>query len=120
MIAVKVARRYQRTRNVSADIPVDAVYVGRPTRWGNPARIERRGSRGYRVRWAPSGAAVAHFPEKQAHHFAVALFRSALVNGRLDISVGDVRRELRGKDLVCWCASDRECHADVLLEVANA
>ncbi len=26
--------------------------------------------------------------------------------------------ELRGKDLVCWCAPER-CHADVLIELAN-
>ena len=24
------------------------------------------------------------------------------------------------KDLVCWCAPDQPCHADVLLEWANA
>jgi Domain of unknown function (DUF4326) len=29
--------------------------------------------------------------------------------------------ELRGKDLACWCAADAKwCHADVLLEIANA
>jgi hypothetical protein len=28
--------------------------------------------------------------------------------------------ELRGKDLACWCAEDQPCHADVLLEWANA
>ncbi len=28
--------------------------------------------------------------------------------------------ELRGKDLACWCALDQPCHADVLLEWANA
>lgn len=28
--------------------------------------------------------------------------------------------KLRGKDLVCWCAEDQPCHADVLLEWANA
>ncbi len=27
---------------------------------------------------------------------------------------------LRGKDLACWCALDRPCHADALLEIANA
>jgi hypothetical protein len=27
--------------------------------------------------------------------------------------------ELRGKDLVCWCAPER-CHADLLIELANA
>jgi hypothetical protein len=25
--------------------------------------------------------------------------------------------ELKGKDLICWCAPER-CHADVLLELA--
>jgi hypothetical protein len=29
------------------------------------------------------------------------------------------KTELRGKDLVCWCAP-KLCHADVLLEIANA
>ncbi len=28
--------------------------------------------------------------------------------------------ELRGKDLACWCKPDQPCHADVLLEIANA
>ncbi|KKK64630.1 hypothetical protein LCGC14_2982240, partial [marine sediment metagenome] len=29
--------------------------------------------------------------------------------------------DLRGKDLVCWCALGAEfCHVDVLLEIANA
>ena len=28
--------------------------------------------------------------------------------------------ELRGKNLACWCALDAPCHADVLLELANA
>ena len=27
--------------------------------------------------------------------------------------------ELRGKNLACWCALDKPCHADVLLEIAN-
>jgi hypothetical protein len=26
--------------------------------------------------------------------------------------------ELRGKDLICWCAPER-CHADVLIELVN-
>ncbi|KMS57958.1 hypothetical protein V473_07255 [Sphingobium cupriresistens LL01] len=27
---------------------------------------------------------------------------------------------LRGKNLACWCPLDQPCHADVLLEIANA
>lgn len=30
----------------------------------------------------------------------------------------NVRAELRGKDLACWCPLDQPCHADVLLEIA--
>lgn len=32
----------------------------------------------------------------------------------------DKVKELRGKNLACWCRLDRPCHADVLLELANA
>lgn len=30
---------------------------------------------------------------------------------RLDLS------ELKGKDLVCWCALDKACHGDILIEM---
>lgn len=32
----------------------------------------------------------------------------------------DRLHELRGHDLVCWCPLDSPCHADVLLELADA
>jgi hypothetical protein len=38
----------------------------------------------------------------------------------LGYDCADVRRELRGRDLGCFCALDLVCHADTLLEVANA
>jgi hypothetical protein len=37
----------------------------------------------------------------------------------LGITIEDARRELRGRDLACYCPLDEPCHADVLLEVAN-
>jgi uncharacterized protein DUF4326 len=39
--------------------------------------------------------------------------------GSLPYTVDDVRRELKGKDLVCWCRLGAPCHADVLLAAAN-
>jgi hypothetical protein len=46
--------------------------------------------------------------------------RSASPSGKfLRVTVDDVRRDLAGKDLACWCALDAPCHADVLLEIAN-
>lgn len=37
----------------------------------------------------------------------------------LDVTVDDIRSELAGKDLACWCALDQPCHRNVLLELAN-
>jgi len=35
-------------------------------------------------------------------------------------SLREIRAELAGRDLACWCPLDQPCHADVLLELANA
>lgn len=75
-------------------IPDDAVYVGRPSKWGNPFKIENFTSR---------AACVAAYREW-------ILAKPELIE--------QARRELRGKDLVCWCAP-LACHGDVLLEIAN-
>ena len=81
-------------------MPEGAVYVGRPTRWGNPHRID---------------------PERpESRVDAVRRYRDDLLAGRLRFTVDDVRAELAGRDLVCWCRLDQACHADVLLDVANS
>jgi len=75
-------------------IPLDAIYVGRPSRWGNPFRIGVHGTR-------------EEVMEKYMEFMGVRpLFRAI------------IRQELEGKDLVCWCAP-LPCHADILLEIAN-
>lgn len=76
--------------------PASAVVVARPSRWGNPHRVGDLG-----------------------RDEAIARFRDDLHAGRLVFTVEDVRRELRSRDLACWCKPDDTCHADVLLEVAN-
>ncbi len=35
-------------------------------------------------------------------------------------AIADGLAELRGKNLACWCKPGEPCHADVLLELANA
>jgi hypothetical protein len=91
-------QRIQLSRQRGWRKPEGAVVVARPTRWGNPFALG-----------ADLGPAEA-----------VALFRDALEDGYLDIDVDDIRRDLRGRDLACWCTLDVPCHADVLLELANA
>ena len=82
-------------------IPPDAIYVGRPSKWGNPFLIGRDGTR---------EEVVTKYREK--------LMADLGVNNVLTF---DDRffTELRGKDLVCWCAP-LPCHADILLELANS
>ena len=46
-------------------------------------------------------------------------YRDDLLAGRLAVTADDAKRELRGRDLACYCPLDVPCHADVLLAVAN-
>jgi hypothetical protein len=90
-------RRLKLSRKKGARLPKDAVVVARPTKWGNPYR-----------------------PEKMTRTRAVANYRRDLLAGKLRVSVEDVLCELKGRDLACWCPLDGPCHADVLIEIANA
>jgi len=71
----------------------NAVYIGRPSVWGNPFVIGKNGSRDEVI--AKYEAWITQQPRLMA---------------RID--------ELRGKHLICWCAPSR-CHGDVLLRLAN-
>lgn len=71
----------------------NAVYVGRPSKWGNPFEIGRDGDR---------DEVIAKYAD--------------WITGQDDLMAE--LDELRGKDLICWCAP-RACHADILLELAN-
>lgn len=70
------------------------VYVGRPTKWGNPFVIGRDGTR-----------------EEVIAKFEAYLRRSPTL-------MAAAQRELKGKDLTCWCAP-LPCHAQVLMLIAN-
>ena len=90
--------RIQLRRSRGWRKPAGAIVVSRPSRWGNPFRIGVDGDRAT----------------------CAARFRRALLAGALAFSADDVRDELAGHDLACWCARDEACHADTLLEIANA
>lgn len=69
------------------------VYIGRPSKWGNPFTIGRDGTR---------EEVIAKYKEW------------VLYNADL---MGDLIT-LKGKVLGCWCAP-QACHGDVLVELAN-
>lgn len=73
--------------------PKDAIYVGRPSKWGNPFTVKEYG-RGKALDEYEMWIRVTDKP-----------------------TLKDIM-ELRGKDLLCWCAPE-PCHADILLRIAN-
>lgn len=103
-------KRIQRKRTKGWRMPDrrHAVFVGRPTIWGNP------------FDWSKMPAAGA-----LARKTVVEVYRHWLEHPEC---YPDVRKPptteqiktLAGLDLVCWCPPDQPCHADVLIGIANA
>ena len=88
-----------------ADNP-DAVIVTRQTKWGNPILLEQL-REDYR-------------DITYCRQVAAELFMDGLVMNDWPYPENDeIRAELKGKDLACWCPLDQHCHADVLLRIAN-
>lgn len=116
-------KRIQRKRSKGWRMPPFAIYVGRPTIWGNPWTVAETIASGL----------IAEGMEREVcfREFRLWLTREDYEEARKNFPIYDLladRRavilgrlvELRGKDLACWCPLDRLCHADVLLELANA
>lgn len=116
-------RRIQRKRTRGWRMPEGAVYVGRPTRWGNPFVVDAV------LDWSrfPTASQPSRVRDRAT---AAVLFRRWL-NGEPaprtgfgptgpPTSITARLAELRGRDLACWCPMDEPCHADVLLDLANA
>ena len=99
--------RVQRKRSKGWRMPPNTVSVCRPGPWGNPFRVS-----GYEN---PNG-----LQREVLQQFAVDDFKNCLFQGRLPYTEEDIKRELRGRNLACWCREGAPCHADVLLEIANA
>ena len=108
--------RVQRRRTRGWRAPAGAVYVGRPTQWENPVRIQRR-RRKWIVTTRDGQLIIAAADRHEAHAVAVAFYRRLLAEHPRREE--DVRAALAGRDLMCWCPPDLPCHADVLLEIAN-
>jgi hypothetical protein len=108
--------RIQRKRTKGWRMPAGAVYVGRPTKWGNPFTVEEAGSRAAAVRAFRKFLTMPQtkIVDACSNPLAGLFICAAREKLKRDLS------ELRGKNLACWCPLDQPCHADLLLELANA
>lgn len=106
---INMPKRIQRRRTKGWRMPEGAVYVGRPTRWGNPFRVGAEITEfPYRDTFGPVVRDAAHAVEIFESYARITTFYDAMV-----------RVALAGRDLACWCPLNQPCHADVLLEIAN-
>lgn len=111
-------KRIQRRRTKGWRMPPNTVSVTRPGKWGNPFVVGKKPNKrllkswGWRLRpdhWDD----VCPTAEEAVKRFAACIAFD-------DASHYAARIDLAGKDLACFCPLDQVCHADVLLEIANA
>ncbi len=100
-------QRIQLHRTKGWRLPDGAVVVSRPSRWGNPFRIGD-------PKTPDRATAVRQFADaitaRQRGDHVAALSKYP--------SDEEIRSELKGHDLACWCPIGEPCHAEVLLRVA--
>jgi len=116
-----MAKRVQRKRVKGWMLPINAIYVGRPGKYGNPFTTEKFGEDAVSLYEQVLKRHTMRLPPEIARYYSIPTDEDIL--------------ELRGKDLACWCRlcdkhSDglplgvicdacSPCHADILLELAN-
>ena len=114
-------KRIQRKREKGWRMPEGAVYVGRPTKWGNPWKVGD-------LTFTVDVGTFVHGQPLPLHPMsateACERYRGSVFDlywpDDDEVSIGErAAVELRGRDLACWCPLDQPCHADVLLEIAN-
>lgn len=101
-------KRIQRKRTKGWKMPANTVSVTRPSKWGNPYKVGDM--------YNDEGG----FERVETAQQAVNLYEQALENYYgFPIDKEQIRKELKGKNLACFCPLDSPCHADVLLKIAN-
>ena len=97
-------RRIQRKRTRGWKMPPNTVSVCRPGKFGNPFMVSEERTPAEAVTafrtWLMVDSCTAGIPERKQQ-------------------ILDGLRDLRGKNLACYCKEGSPCHADVLLELAN-
>lgn len=105
--------RLQLSRRKGYQLPMGAVVVSRPSKWGNPFQVGVDGTREECVKLYQAllrgYICLTKSPTVQ---------QQEAVRDHVAAHIG----ELKGKALACWCPLSGDywsCHANVLLDLAN-
>lgn len=108
-------KRIQRKRSRGWRMPPNTIYVGRPTKWGNPFKI---GSTIKNLMGTEFKIETAEQAVNAYKNLYLTKINPGFIFGQELLMEADLS-ELRGKDLACWCKEGEPCHAYILLELAN-
>lgn len=114
-----IPKRIQRKRTKGWKMPENTVYVGRPSKWDNPYKVEFINNVYYCIlqrkdkRVLPFSSKTREDALNRCIRLYKILIKIKTKAGKLDIT------ELKSKNLACWCSLDKPCHADILLKLIN-
>jgi len=103
-------------------MPDNSIYVGRPTKFGNPFKLVDGTIFYYCINRTILSPWIIYDHGKSDYILEDLIYYYELwITGKLTDSIGlpdlpDIK-ELRGKDLVCWCPLEKPCHVDVLIKL---
>ena len=102
-------QRIQRRRVKGWKMPPNTISVCRPGRWGNPLRV---------------GMYVGYTRADAVKDYVRWLKREPVVRSYEGVfgkppTTREIRKELRGKNLACFCPIGEPCHGNILLRIAN-
>lgn len=122
--------RVQRKRTKGFKLPENTVCVTRGTKWGNPFKVID----GFIVFPTKKTSYLPLYFLKQTDdaNSILATCYDMFINGEREFFgillpewpvfqpiIKEDIKQLRGKNLACFCPLDKSCHADLLLEIAN-
>lgn len=110
-------KRIQRKRTKGWKMSAGAIYVGRPTKWGNPFPV---GMPTVDLPFIVVKRMAGELGESLTQEQAVEAYEIWMRHSYNGKTVAErAQKQLRGHDLACWCKEGETCHADVLLRIAN-
>jgi len=122
-------KRIQRKRTKGWKMPENTVYVGRPTKYGNPFKLigdQLFSDAGHRRNiFSPWIIYDQHhlYTKEEGLEKCLELYKLWVIGWLVTddvrpcpFTLTEARRELSGKDLACWCPIDKPCHADILIK----
>ena len=112
-MTIEAPKRVQLKRTKGWRMPENTVNCARPGKWGNPFSIAPKQTPGTTV----SSWGYIAVPTLED---AIDCHRIWLLENPEGMALAEeAKKELRGKNLACWCKLGTPCHVDTLLMVSN-